>query len=289
MIDEVVWVKAPMDSSRSGDFFASLYAGDDPLVVSEGDVLDDRLEPSLFCSEFTVLVPESLVTAKALSSWVSQCASSASSVLLVVAYNKAPLKCVSDFQVTEVDATVKSVGSVKTLVGAAGRTIDPGAVKKVVSAGDKAPNVLVRLITAFDHIAADDVVEFLPVPEEKFYLISSAVMKGDVDRVEELLTSFDEYKVPMMQVLAFVNKQVMAAVACLQASGKDRRGVALSLGISEKSVQFFLRGLPRWSQSQAEMVMWVLGWTDSMAKSNSAVVGDESVRMGIRSITALAA
>lgn len=277
MIKEIVWVQC--NDIASTIFTPIILDGKDVEELSDGVVI----EPTLFTSDITAYAPWGTVTSALCSQWLTMAQNSSADITMVMFHNKAPFKAVKEHNHRVIDLTGKNKPSISTMFEIAGRDIDKGALSTIASAKDRAVQIVCNLIIQTDGSITNDMVKKnMPLPEEKLYLVVDNVLSGNPHELEKMFDSFTEYNVAWEAVSGFMVKQVPALVACSTSPQKERKDIALSLGISEKSVNFFLRKIPRWDEHQASLMMWLIGWMDEQVKSGSAQHNPGIVKSALR-------
>lgn len=277
MIKEIVWVQC--NDVASTIFTPIILAGKEVEELSDGSVI----EPTLFNSDITAYAPWGSVTSALCSQWVTMSQESSADITIIIFHNKAPFKSVKDNNHRVIDLTGKNKSSIATMFDIAGRDIDKSAISSIASAKDRAVQVVCNLIVQTDgFITRDMATQNMPLPEEKLYLVVDNILSGNPHDLEKMFDSFSEYNVAWEAVSGFVVKQVPALIACSSSPQRERRDIAVSLGISEKSVNFFLRKVPRWSERQISLMMWLTGWMDEQVKSGSAQSNPGVVKSALR-------
>lgn len=277
MIKEIVWVQC--NDVASTIFTPIILAGKEVEELSDGSVI----EPTLFNSDITAYAPWGSVTSALCSQWVTMSQESSADITIIIFHNKAPFKSVKDNNHRVIDLTGKNKSSIATMFDIAGREIDKSAISSIASAKDRAVQVVCNLIVQTDgFITRDMATQNMPLPEEKLYLVVDNILSGNPHDLEKMFDSFSEYNVAWEAVSGFVVKQVPALIACSSSPQRERKDIAVSLGISEKSVNFFLRKVPRWSERQISLMMWLTGWMDEQVKSGSAQSNPGVVKSALR-------
>lgn len=277
MIKEIVWVQC--NDVASTIFTPIILAGKEVEELSDGSVI----EPTLFNSDITAYAPWGSVTSALCSQWVTMSQESSADITIIIFHNKAPFKSVKDNNHRVIDLTGKNKSSIATMFDIAGRDIDKSAISSIASAKDRAVQVVCNLIVQTDgFITRDMATQHMPLPEEKLYLVVDNILSGNPHDLEKMFDSFSEYNVAWEAVSGFVVKQVPALIACSSSPQRERKDIAVSLGISEKSVNFFLRKVPRWSERQISLMMWLTGWMDEQVKSGSAQSNPGVVKSALR-------
>lgn len=277
MIKEIVWVQC--NDVASTIFTPIILAGKEVEELSDGSVI----EPTLFNSDITAYAPWGSVTSALCSQWVTMSQESSADITIIIFHNKAPFKSVKDNNHRVIDLTGKNKSSIATMFDIAGREIDKSAISSIASAKDRAVQVVCNLIVQTDgFITRDMATQHMPLPEEKLYLVVDNILSGNPHDLEKMFDSFSEYNVAWEAVSGFVVKQVPALIACSSSPQRERKDIAVSLGISEKSVNFFLRKVPRWSERQISLMMWLTGWMDEQVKSGSAQSNPGVVKSALR-------
>lgn len=277
MIKEIVWVQC--NDVASTIFTPIILAGKEVEELSDGSVI----EPTLFNSDITAYAPWGSVTSALCSQWVKMSQESSADITIIIFHNKAPFKSVKDNNHRVIDLTGKNKSSIATMFDIAGREIDKSAISSIASAKDRAVQVVCNLIVQTDgFITRDMATQHMPLPEEKLYLVVDNILSGNPHDLEKMFDSFSEYNVAWEAVSGFVVKQVPALIACSSSPQRERKDIAVSLGISEKSVNFFLRKVPRWSERQISLMMWLTGWMDEQVKSGSAQSNPGVVKSALR-------
>lgn len=277
MIKEIVWVQC--NDVASTIFTPIILAGKEVEELSDGSVI----EPTLFNSDITAYAPWGSVTSALCSQWVTMSQESSADITIIIFHNKAPFKSVKDNNHRVIDLTGKNKSSIATMFDIAGREIDKSAISSIASAKDRAVQVVCNLIVQTDgFITKDMATQHMPLPEEKLYLVVDNILGGNPNDLEKMFDSFSEYNVAWEAVSGFVVKQVPALIACSSSPQRERKDIAVSLGISEKSVNFFLRKVPRWSERQISLMMWLTGWMDEQVKSGSAQSNPGVVKSALR-------
>lgn len=277
MIKEIVWVQC--NDVASTIFTPIILAGKEVEELSDGSVI----EPTLFNSDITAYAPWGSVTSALCSQWVKMSQESSADITIIIFHNKAPFKSVKDNNHRVIDLTGKNKSSIATMFDIAGRDIDKSAISSIASAKDRAVQVVCNLIVQTDgFITRDMATQHMPLPEEKLYLVVDNILSGNPHDLEKMFDSFSEYNVAWEAVSGFVVKQVPALIACSSSPQRERKDIAVSLGISEKSVNFFLRKVPRWSERQISLMMWLTGWMDEQVKSGSAQSNPGVVKSALR-------
>lgn len=277
MIKEIVWVQC--NDVASTIFTPIILAGKEVEELSDGSVI----EPTLFNSDITAYAPWGSVTSALCSQWVTMSQESSADITIIIFHNKAPFKSVKDNNHRVIDLTGKNKSSIATMFDIAGRDIDKSAISSIASAKDRAVQVVCNLIVQTDgFITRDMATQNMPLPEEKLYLVVDNILSGNPHDLEKMFDSFSEYNVAWEAVSGFVVKQVPALIACSSSPQRERKDIAVSLGISEKSVNFFLRKVPRWSERQISLMMWLTGWMDEQVKSGSAQSNPGVVKSALR-------
>lgn len=260
-------------------FTPIILAGKEVEELSDGSVI----EPTLFNSDITAYAPWGSVTSALCSQWVTMSQESSADITIIIFHNKAPFKSVKDNNHRVIDLTGKNKSSIATMFDIAGREIDKSAISSIASAKDRAVQVVCNLIVQTDgFITKDMATQHMPLPEEKLYLVVDNILGGNPNDLEKMFDSFSEYNVAWEAVSGFVVKQVPALIACSSSPQRERKDIAVSLGISEKSVNFFLRKVPRWSERQISLMMWLTGWMDEQVKSGSAQSNPGVVKSALR-------
>lgn len=260
-------------------FTPIILAGKEVEELSDGSVI----EPTLFNSDITAYAPWGSVTSALCSQWVTMSQESSADITIIIFHNKAPFKSVKDNNHRVIDLTGKNKSSIATMFDIAGRDIDKSAISSIASAKDRAVQVVCNLIVQTDgFITRDMATQHMPLPEEKLYLVVDNILSGNPHDLEKMFDSFSEYNVAWEAVSGFVVKQVPALIACSSSPQRERKDIAVSLGISEKSVNFFLRKVPRWSERQISLMMWLTGWMDEQVKSGSAQSNPGVVKSALR-------
>lgn len=260
-------------------FTPIILAGKEVEELSDGSVI----EPTLFNSDITAYAPWGSVTSALCSQWVTMSQESSADITIIIFHNKAPFKSVKDNNHRVIDLTGKNKSSIATMFDIAGREIDKSAISSIASAKDRAVQVVCNLIVQTDgFITKDMATQNMPLPEEKLYLVVDNILGGNPNDLEKMFDSFSEYNVAWEAVSGFVVKQVPALIACSSSPQRERKDIAVSLGISEKSVNFFLRKVPRWSERQISLMMWLTGWMDEQVKSGSAQSNPGVVKSALR-------
>ena len=260
-------------------FTPIILAGKEVEELSDGSVI----EPTLFNSDITAYAPWGSVTSALCSQWVKMSQESSADITIIIFHNKAPFKSVKDNNHRVIDLTGKNKSSIATMFDIAGREIDKSAISSIASAKDRAVQVVCNLIVQTDgFITRDMATQNMPLPEEKLYLVVDNILSGNPHDLEKMFDSFSEYNVAWEAVSGFVVKQVPALIACSSSPQRERKDIAVSLGISEKSVNFFLRKVPRWSERQISLMMWLTGWMDEQVKSGSAQSNPGVVKSALR-------
>lgn len=277
MIKEIVWVQC--NDVASTIFTPIILEGKEVEELSDGSVI----EPTLFNSDITAYAPWGSVTSALCSQWVKMSQESSADITIIIFHNKAPFKSVKDNNHRVIDLTGKNKSSIATMFDIAGREIDKSAISSIASAKDRAVQVVCNLIVQTDgFITKDMATQNMPLPEEKLYLVVDNILGGNPNDLEKMFDSFSEYNVAWEAVSGFVVKQVPALIACSSSPQRERKDIAVSLGISEKSVNFFLRKVPRWSERQISLMMWLTGWMDEQVKSGSAQSNPGVVKSALR-------
>lgn len=277
LIKKVLWVQCNDVSSTI--FTPLIIAGKDAEKLQEGSII----EPTLFSSEITAYAPFGTVTSALCSQWLTMASESSADVTLILFHNKAPFKAVKEHSPEIIDITGKSKSSISTMFDIAGRDVDKGAITLISSAKDRAAQVVCNLIVQTDgRITKDIAKEHIPLPEEKLYLVVDSVLSGNPHELERMFDSFHEYSVAWEAVSGFMVKQIPALVACSSAPYSEKKDIATSLGISEKSVNFFLRKVPQWDDHQKSLMMWLTGWMDEQVKSGTAQSNPGIVKSALR-------
>lgn len=277
MIKEIVWVQC--NDVASTIFTPIILAGKEVEELGDGSVI----EPTLFNSDITAYAPWGSVTSALCSQWVTMSQESSADITIIIFHNKAPFKSVKDNNHRVIDLTGKNKSSIATMFDIAGREIDKSAISSIASAKERAVQVVCNLIVQTDgFITKDMATQHMPLPEEKLYLVVDNILGGNPNDLEKMFDSFSEYNVAWEAVSGFVVKQVPALIACSSSPQRERKDIAVSLGISEKSVNFFLRKVPRWSERQISLMMWLTGWMDEQVKSGSAQSNPGVVKSALR-------
>lgn len=277
MIKEIVWVQC--NDVASTIFTPIILSGKEVEELSDGSVI----EPTLFNSDITAYAPWGSVTSALCSQWVTMSQESSADITIIIFHNKAPFKSVKDNNHRVIDLTGKNKSSIATMFDIAGREIEKSAISSIASAKDRAVQVVCNLIVQTDgFITKDMATQHMPLPEEKLYLVVDNILGGNPHDLEKMFDSFSEYNVAWEAVSGFVVKQVPALIACSSSPQRERKDIAVSLGISEKSVNFFLRKVPRWNERQISLMMWLTGWMDEQVKSGSAQSNPGVVKSALR-------